>query len=49
MNKKALILGAGNAQIDIIRYLKNEGWWVLACSNQQHEKVLESCRSFRAN
>ena len=40
MNKKALILGAGSAQIDIIRYLKGEGWWVLACSNQQHGKVL---------
>ena len=30
--KKALILGTGAAQLDAIRYLKREGWWVIACS-----------------
>lgn len=41
MGKKALILGVGNAQLDIIRYLKDKGWWILACSNQCHEKTIE--------
>ncbi len=29
--RKALILGIGNAQVDLIRYLKEEGWWVIGC------------------
>ena len=31
--RKALILGVGPAQLDAIRYLKREGWWVIACSH----------------
>ena len=31
--KKALILGVGSAQLDAIRYLRREGWWVIACSH----------------
>ena len=30
--RKALILGTGSAQLDAIRYLKENGWWVIACS-----------------
>ena len=38
---KALILGVGNAQLDVIRYLKSCGWWVLACSSQYNEHVIK--------
>ena len=34
--RKALILGVSSAQIDAIRYLKSEGWWVIGCS-YRHE------------
>lgn len=33
--KKALILGTGAAQVDAIRHLKSQGWWVMACSYLQ--------------
>lgn len=41
MDKKALILGVGNAQFDLIQYLKAKGWWILACSNQRNEYAIE--------
>ena len=34
--KRAMILGTGAAQVDAIRYLKDHGWWVVACS-YRHE------------
>jgi len=32
MQGKALILGTGNAQVDLIKYLKKAGWFVVGCS-----------------
>jgi phosphoribosylamine-glycine ligase len=34
--KKAIVLGVGNAQVDLIQYLKSQGWWVIGCS-YRHE------------
>ncbi len=41
MKKRALVLGTGSAQVDLIRYLKDEGWWVLGCSYRQEGKGLQ--------
>lgn len=30
--KRAIILGVGNAQVDAIKYLQSEGWFVIGCS-----------------
>ena len=38
--KKALVLGTGNAQVDLIRYLKEEGWWVIGCSYRREGRGL---------
>ena len=38
--KKALVLGTGNAQVDLIRYLKEAGWWVIGCSYRREGKGL---------
>ncbi len=34
MNNKVLVLGVGTSQIDIMQYLKDTAWWILACSYQ---------------
>ena len=39
--RKALILGTGSAQLDAIRYLKENGWWVIACSYVREGSGLE--------
>jgi len=44
--KKALILGVGDAQVDIIRCLKSAGWFVIACSYRQEGRGLELCDRF---
>ena len=44
--KKALILGVGNAQVDIIHYLKQTGWWVIGCSYKQEGKGLDFIDQF---
>ncbi len=44
--KKALILGIGSAQVDAIRYLKQRGWWIIACSYRQEGPGLEFVDQF---
>ncbi len=44
--KKALILGVGDAQVDIIRYLKATGWFVIGCSYRQEGRGIELCDRF---
>jgi hypothetical protein len=44
--KKAIVLGVGNAQVDLIRYLKAEGWWVMGCSYRQEGRGLEYIDDF---
>jgi phosphoribosylamine-glycine ligase len=44
--KKALILGTGNAQVDLLRYLKEEGWWVIGCSYRREGKGLQYVDQF---
>jgi len=34
--KRAIVLGVSHAQLDLIRYLKQAGWWVIGCS-YRHE------------
>ena len=38
MKKKLLVLGAGNAQIDLIEYAKNIGLEVYVCSYSNNDK-----------
>jgi biotin carboxylase len=33
--KRALVLGVGAAQLDLIRYLKERAWWVAGCSYRE--------------
>lgn len=44
--KKAIVLGVGNAQVDLIRYLKAEGWWVIGCSYRREGRGLEYVDQF---
>ena len=44
--KKALVLGTGNAQVDLIRYLKENGWWVIGCSYRREGKGLQYVDQF---
>lgn len=44
--KKAIVLGVGNAQVDLIRYLKAEGWWVIGCSYRHEGRGLEYVDQF---
>ena len=44
--KKALVLGVGNAQVDLIRYLKREGWWVIGCSYRHEGAGLKDVNQF---
>lgn len=44
--KKALVLGTGNAQVDLIRYLKEKGWWVIGCSYRREGKGLQYVDQF---
>ncbi|GAB4450662.1 MAG: ATP-grasp domain-containing protein [Anaerolineales bacterium] len=44
--KKAIVLGVGNAQVDLIRYLKAQGWWVIGCSYRQEGRGLEYIDQF---
>ena len=37
---KALILGVGSAQVDAIRYLKRQNWWVIGCSYRREGAAL---------
>ena len=39
--KKAIVLGVGNAQVDLIRYLKSAGWWVIGCSYRHEGRGLD--------
>jgi biotin carboxylase len=44
--KKAIVLGVGNAQVDLIRHLKERGWWVIGCSYRQEGRGLELVDQF---
>jgi biotin carboxylase len=44
--KKAIVLGIGNAQLDLIRYLKSQGWWVIGCSYRREGRGLEEIDQF---
>ena len=44
--KKAIVLGVGNAQVDLIRYLKSAGWWVIGCSYRHEGRGLEYIDQF---
>lgn len=44
--KKAVVLGVGNAQVDLIRYLKSQGWWVIGCSYRREGRGLEYVDQF---
>jgi len=44
--KKALVLGVGSAQVDIIRYLKSDDWWVIGCSYQNAGQGLKYVDQF---
>jgi hypothetical protein len=44
--KKAIVLGVGNAQVDLIRFLKAEGWWVIGCSYRREGRGLDFIDQF---
>jgi biotin carboxylase len=44
--KKAIVLGVGNAQVDLIRYLKSQGWWVIGCSYRREGRGLDYIDQF---
>lgn len=44
--KKILILGAGNAQVDLIEYCKEKGYDVFGCSYSNTDKGIPLLRSF---
>lgn len=44
--KKAIVLGVGNAQVDLIRCLKMDGWWVIGCSYRREGRGLEHIDQF---
>jgi phosphoribosylamine-glycine ligase len=44
--KKALVLGVGNAQVDLIRYLKAESWQVIGCSYRREGRGLDFVSQF---
>lgn len=44
--KKALILGTGPAQLDAVKYLKENGWRVIACSYTKHGPCLKYVDQF---
>lgn len=44
--KKAIVLGVGNAQVDLIRHLKSNGWWVIGCSYRREGRGLEDVDQF---
>lgn len=44
--KTALVLGVGNAQVDLIRYLKAHGWRVIGCSYRHEGRGLEDIDEF---
>ncbi len=44
--KKAIVLGVGNAQVDLIRYLKSAGWWVIGCSYRHEGRGLDYIDQF---
>lgn len=44
--KKAIVLGVGNAQVDLIRYLKAAGWYVIGCSYRREGRGLDHIDQF---
>jgi phosphoribosylamine-glycine ligase len=44
--KKAIVLGVGNAQVDLIRYLKANAWRVIGCSYRHEGRGLEYIDDF---
>jgi phosphoribosylamine-glycine ligase len=44
--KTAIVLGVGNAQVDLIRYLKSDGWRVIGCSYRYEGRGLEYIDQF---
>ena len=44
--KKAIVLGVGNAQVDLLNYLKSEGWCVIGCSYRHEGRGLEYLDQF---
>lgn len=44
--KKAIVLGVGNAQVDLIHYLKVEGWYVIGCSYRREGRGLDCVDQF---
>lgn len=45
-SRTALILGVGNAQVDLIHYLKESGWQVIGCSYRQEGRGLAAVDHF---
>jgi biotin carboxylase len=45
-SKTALVLGVGNAQVDLIRCLKSDGWRVIGCSYRHEGRGLEYVDDF---
>lgn len=44
--KKAIVLGVGNAQVDLLHYLKVQGWEVIGCSYRHEGRGLEYVDKF---
>ncbi len=44
--KRALVLGTNAGQADLIRYLKNDGWYVVGCSGRSGEPGQTLCDVF---
>ena len=44
--KKAIVLGVGNAQVDLIRYLRANAWRVIGCSYRHEGRGLEDIDDF---
>jgi biotin carboxylase len=44
--RTALVLGVGNAQVDLIQYLKANEWWVIGCSYRPEGRGLAGLDEF---
>ncbi len=45
--RKALVLGAGHAQADLMRFLKKNRWWVISSGLHQESKCRNIADEFR--
>lgn len=44
--KKSIVLGVGNAQVDLIHHLKEQGWTVIGCSYRREGRGLDLVDQF---